>query len=74
MVSAGLIIEGGGMRGVYSAGILDFFLDQNLEFSSVYGVSAGATPAAIFRAKEGALLQSMWITLRISTIAACIAG
>lgn len=52
MVSAGLIIEGGGMRGVYSAGILDFFLDQNLEFSSVYGVSAGACHACSYLSRQ----------------------
>lgn len=42
MYQAGLILEGGGMKGVYTAGILDFFLDKRIVFSSVYGVSAGA--------------------------------
>ena len=28
----GLILEGGGMRGVYTAGVLDFFLDKEIEF------------------------------------------
>lgn len=42
MIQAGLVLEGGGMKGVYTAGVLDFFLDKNLIFSSVYGVSAGA--------------------------------
>ena len=42
MYQAGLVLEGGGMKGVYTAGVLDFFLDKGLEFSSVYGVSAGA--------------------------------
>lgn len=42
MYQAGLILEGGGMRGVYTAGVLDFFLDKDIMFSSVYGVSAGA--------------------------------
>ncbi len=42
MVKAGLVLEGGGMRGVYTAGVLDFFIDQNLYFSDIYGVSAGA--------------------------------
>ena len=41
-VKAGLILEGGGMRGVYTAGVLDFFIDNNLYFSDIYGVSAGA--------------------------------
>ncbi len=42
MYQAGLILEGGGMRGVYTSGVLDFFLDQGIMFSGVYGVSAGA--------------------------------
>ena len=42
MYQAGLVLEGGGMKGVYTAGVLDFFLDKGLLFSSVYGVSAGA--------------------------------
>ena len=42
MYQAGLVLEGGGMKGVYTAGVLDFFLDKGIEFSSVYGVSAGA--------------------------------
>ena len=28
MYNAGLILEGGGMRGVYTAGVLDAFLDD----------------------------------------------
>lgn len=42
MFQAGLVLEGGGMKGVYTAGVLDFFLDKDIFFSSVYGVSAGA--------------------------------
>lgn len=42
MYQAGLVLEGGGMKGVYTAGVLDFFLDKDLMFSRVYGVSAGA--------------------------------
>ncbi len=42
MYQASLVLEGGGMKGVYTAGILDFFMDKGLSFSSCYGVSAGA--------------------------------
>jgi len=35
-------LEGGGFRGVYTAGVLDFFIDRKAMFSSVYGISAGA--------------------------------
>ncbi len=40
--NTGLVLEGGGMRGCYTAGVLDFFIEKGLEFSHVYGVSAGA--------------------------------
>lgn len=42
LVQAGLVLEGGGMRGLYTAGILDYFMERGLQFSSCYGVSAGA--------------------------------
>lgn len=41
-VKTGLVLEGGGMRGMYTDGILDVFLDQGLSFDGVIGVSAGA--------------------------------
>lgn len=39
---AGLVLEGGGMKGVYTSGVLDFFMDKGIEFAKSYGVSAGA--------------------------------
>ena len=37
----GLVLEGGGMRGIYTAGVLDVFLEHNISFDGVIGVSAG---------------------------------
>lgn len=42
MYQAGLILEGGGMKGIYTGGVLDFFMDKEIMFSDCYGVSAGA--------------------------------
>lgn len=42
MIKAGLVLEGGGMKGIYTAGVLEYFLEKDLVFSHVYGVSAGA--------------------------------
>ena len=42
MEKSGLIVEGGGMKCAYSAGILDAFLDDNVTFDYCMGVSAGA--------------------------------
>ena len=37
-----LVLEGGAMRGMYTAGVLDVFMDNNIKFDAVIGVSAGA--------------------------------
>lgn len=44
-VAAALVLEGGGTRGAYTAGVLDVFLENEIAFGSVYGVSAGACNA-----------------------------
>ncbi len=52
MYQAGLVLEGGGMKGIYTVGVLDFFLDKEMEFSSCYGVSAGACHLCSFLSKQ----------------------
>lgn len=42
MKKIGLILEGGGMRGVYTAGVLDLFMEEEIHIPYVYGVSSGA--------------------------------
>ena len=41
-MSISLVLEGGGMRGIYTCGVLDYFMDAGIKFPRVYGVSAGA--------------------------------
>lgn len=38
----GLVLEGGGMRGVFTSGVLDAFMKHNLYFRYIVAVSAGA--------------------------------
>lgn len=45
MKKIGIVLEGGGMRGIYTAGVLDFFINKNIYFPYVIGVSAGACHA-----------------------------
>jgi predicted patatin/cPLA2 family phospholipase len=52
MSSLGLVLEGGGMRGAYTAGVLDFFMQNKIEVDGVVGVSAGATHACNFISKQ----------------------
>lgn len=52
MYQVGLVLEGGGMKGLYTAGVLDFFLDKDIMCSSVYGVSAGACNMCSYLSKQ----------------------
>jgi predicted patatin/cPLA2 family phospholipase len=48
----GLVLEGGGMRGVYTGGLLEYFLENQISFPYVIGVSAGACNAASYLSKQ----------------------
>ena len=37
----GLVLEGGGMRGIYTAGVLDVFLDHDISFDGVIASRRG---------------------------------
>lgn len=37
-----LVLEGGAMRGLYTAGVLDIFMENNIKIDTIFGVSAGA--------------------------------
>ncbi|MBR1931579.1 MAG: patatin family protein [Lachnospiraceae bacterium] len=52
MVNAGLVLEGGGMKGIYTAGVLEYFLEKDLFFSHIYGVSAGACHMCSYLSKQ----------------------
>ena len=48
----GLVLEGGGKRGIYTAGVLDIFMEQGISFDGVIGVSAGAIHGCSFVAEQ----------------------
>lgn len=52
MKNVGLVLEGGGMRGIYTAGVLEFFLESNLFFPYNIGVSAGAGIASSYLSRQ----------------------
>jgi predicted patatin/cPLA2 family phospholipase len=52
MEKVGLVLEGGGMRGVYTAGVLECFLDEGIHFPYVLSVSAGACNAASYISRQ----------------------
>ncbi|MEB3101635.1 patatin-like phospholipase family protein [Ferviditalea candida] len=52
MEKIGLVLEGGGMKGVFTGGVLDLFIEKNLFFPYVIGVSAGACNALSYMSKQ----------------------
>lgn len=43
-----LVLEGGGMRGTYTAGCLSWLLDEGIKFDGAYGISSGAVHLTSF--------------------------
>lgn len=65
MINAALVLEGGSLRCLYTAGVLDLFMEKNIEFSCVIGVSAGALTAANYISKQ------KWRTAQINVLHSC---
>ena len=49
---SGLVLEGGGMRGVFTCGVLDNFMDRGIRFPYTIGVSAGACNGLSFMSEQ----------------------
>lgn len=50
--NTGLVLEGGGMRGIFTIGVLDAFMEAGLRFPYVIGVSAGACNGCSFITRQ----------------------
>ena len=48
----GLVLEGGGFRGMYTCGVIDVFMENGLCFDEVVGVSAGAAFGCNIKSKQ----------------------
>lgn len=48
----GLVLEGGTFRGIFSAGVMDAFIEEKIEFPYVAGVSAGISNAVSYVSKQ----------------------
>ena len=58
MMRVGLVLEGGAMRGMYTAGVMDAFLDHNVHVDGILGVSAGACFGCnLFSGQKGRVLR-----------------
>ena len=48
----GLVLEGGAMRGLFTAGVLDVLMENSISFDGVVGVSAGACFGCNFKSRQ----------------------
>lgn len=51
-IKTGLILEGGALRGLFSAGVMDVMLENGIQFDGMIGVSAGAAFGCNFKSKQ----------------------
>lgn len=51
-IKTSLVLEGGGLRGAYTAGALSWLIDQGIEFDHAYGISTGAVWLANYLMKS----------------------
>ena len=65
VVEANLVLEGGALRGAFTAGVLDFFMDEGLLPRQVIGVSAGALNG--FNYVAGARGRSLYLNTTYCT-------
>ena len=48
----GLVLEGGSMRGMFTCGVLDVLMENEIEFDGAIGVSAGAAFGCNYKSKQ----------------------
>ena len=48
MMKIGVVDVGGGLRGIYAAGVFDYCMDENIKFDCCIGVSAGSANVASY--------------------------
>ena len=51
-MKTGLLLEGGAMRGMYTVGVLDIFMENNIKIDGILGVSAGALFGMNYKSKQ----------------------
>ena len=51
-MKTGLLLEGRGMRGLYTAGVLDVLMENSIKIDTIIGVSAGALFGMNYKSKQ----------------------
>ena len=67
----GLVLEGGGMRGVFTCGVLDYLMDRNIRFPYTIGVSAGACNGLSYMSRQRGRAKYSWKSTITSVCVIC---
>ena len=51
-MKTGLIMEGGALRGMFTCGVIDVLMEQNIDFDGAAGISAGASFGCNFKSRQ----------------------
>lgn len=64
-MKTGLVLEGGGLRGAYTAGVCAWLVEQNIEFDVILGISSGAMYAACTAMKDTKMLHDISVNASV---------
>lgn len=62
-MKTGLVLEGGGLRGAYTAGVLSWFLKEEIDFDYNVGISSGAQHLSNYLSKDRKYLKDIAVTI-----------
>lgn len=68
MKKIGLILEGGGAKGAYQAGVMRAIAEKGVEFDGVAGTSIGAVNGALYVQGGVELMNGMWSKVNLGTV------
>ena len=52
LMKKGLVLEGGAMRGLFTCGVIDVFLENDIRFDGAVGISAGAVFGCNYKSRQ----------------------
>lgn len=64
-MKTGLVLEGGGLRGAYTAGVCAWLVEQNVDFDVLLGISSGAMYAACTAMKDTHMLHDISVNASV---------
>lgn len=68
MQKIGVVLEGGGVKGAYQAGVFKALAELGIQFDGVVGTSIGAVNGALYLQGGYEKIESVWKTVRLNTV------